>query len=94
MRISDSNCWKSISNRIIPIPAGWLGGAESYKLDAETVDVSGQGGSVPDILSPFQSYDQHHHNLNYYMYLQSQSSGHAPHHPLSSHYNNSLQNNI
>ena len=57
-------------------------------------EAGGRGGVAGDLLSPFQSYDQHHHNLNYYMYLQSQSSGHAPHHPLSSHYNNSLQNNI
>jgi len=39
--------------------------------------------AVPDILSPFQSYDQHQaaHNLNYYMYLQSQgmAMGGPPH---------------
>ena len=65
----------------------------SYRLNFA---VPGQGGSVPDILSPFQSYDQHHHNLNYYMYLQSQSqnTGHSTGHhhalptPISSHYNN------
>ena len=65
-------------------------------LRIEIVDISGQGGSVPDILSPFQSYDQHHHNLNYYMYLQSQSQNtthSAGHHhglptPISSHYAN------
>ena len=59
-------------------------------------DILGQGGSVPDILSPFQSYDQHHHNLNYYMYLQSHTSntGHNSTHPhplpppITSHYNN------
>ena len=39
------------------------------------------------------------HNLNYYMYLQSQSMGHAhpgagPHHPITPHYNNSIPNNI
>ena len=57
-----------------------------------------QGGPVPDLLSPFQSYsEQHAHNLNYYMYLQSQSMSHpttGPHHSISSHYNNSIPNNI
>jgi len=57
-----------------------------------------QGGPVPDLLSPFQSYsEQHAHNLNYYMYLQSQSMGHpttGAHHSISSHYNNSIPNNI
>ena len=71
--------------------------AENHKSNVESVDVSGQGGSVPDLLSPFQSYDQHHHNLNYYMYLQSQSQNSAAHSsghhhglptPISSHYNN------
>ena len=69
----------------------------------EPVSRGGAGAPVPDILSPFQSYDQHQqaaaHNLNYYMYLQSQSmnhpsSGPTSHHSISSHYNNSIANNI
>jgi len=85
-----------------------------YKWSPASGNAGGQGsadngragGSVTDILSPFQSYDQHHqaqaaaaHNLNYYMYLQSQSMSHGhpgpgSHHNLPSHYNNSIPNNI
>jgi len=66
-------------------------------------EVGRGGGSVPDILSvsPFQSYEhaghQAAHNLNYYMYLQSQSMSHpspSSHHSISAHYNNSIANNI
>ena len=42
-----------------------------------------------DLLSPFSGYEQQAaHNLNYYMYLQSQgnSNQHHPNHPLASHY--------
>jgi hypothetical protein len=49
-----------------------------------------------DLLSPFSGYEQQAaHNLNYYMYLQSQgmaptppnnNNQHHPNHPLSSHY--------
>ena len=62
----------------------------------------GRGGGGAELLAPvFPSYEQHHqaqaaaaHNLNYYMYLQSQSMSQGAAQHLSSHYNNSIPNNI